>query len=115
MTDYAALDEKLMNNWWNLYDSIEQNEVLKAMYTALCIAFKIKTETLIVLPQQILFLDKEQKTILQNPLQPLEFNPERVSNIAMMDLIMSRDEIVQGLLDVISRNPEKSIYKTKII
>ncbi|MGC1377386.1 MAG: hypothetical protein WA821_14235 [Anaerolineales bacterium] len=116
MSDLDALCE-LLKNRRALYSSHEMSEILLSAYTLLGIAFKMKAEILVVLPVQILCLDKDEKIIY--PFRPEMLDVEykndiqRISNIDIFDLIMLRDQVVRDHLEAISKSPEKSIYKIK--
>lgn len=121
MSGLDELYEHLSKKHFDLYDSGEINEILLMLYGTLQIAFRMQSDTLVLEPIQQFCLDKDGKIIfpfrqdlldLQKELS-LTKDFERVSNIEMLDLMMERDQVVRDHLEVISKSPEKAVYKLK--
>jgi len=94
-------------NIQTLYSAKEMSEVLRHLYVLIEIAIYTKTNKLKITPFQILHLDKDDNIIKESIAASSRF----ISNVDVLDLIISRDSIVRDHLELIARDDNEVVYK----
>jgi len=94
-------------NIQTLYSAKEMSEILIMIYNDIELAVKLNTSKLKVLPTHIFHLGEDETIILDSQF----FENQLISNLDILDLIVSRDDVVRNHLELIFRGEDELVYK----
>lgn len=101
------LHEQFQANIHTLYSAKEMSEILIAMYTSIELSLKLDADTIKVTTNQIIYMDENGNIIYDTG----SYNGQLISNIDVLDLILSRDGVAKDHLELVARDVNEVVYK----
>jgi hypothetical protein len=113
MNDLHDLIRSLQNNPQTLYSANETSELIYNLYTRIVTGLRLKAAVLIVMPLQVRYLNSDNELIKLPHDEVIQV--DRISNIEIIDFIISKDKMVARLLKLISRDSNEVRFKIDVV